>query len=129
MVLGTIGFGAYPVRVGLIQALGRMTELAVPSFMATILVTPIMIGLPILLIRMLSLREPEMYEQIGSPSLLKDRYLALAQLAIFLGSWKPEQLSDRSTYILANIFRIFVPLYICIAVPFLYQLFAWWLAA
>ena len=99
-----------------------MTELAVPWFMVTILMTPLIQGLPILLFRMLSVRDVAMYEQLGSPSFLGDWRLAWAQLGRFLYSRMPEQLKDRSTYVLANTLRILLPLYVCTAIPLLYRL-------
>lgn len=99
-----------------------MTELAVPWFLVTIVMTPFMVGLEMLLFRLLSSREPEMFEQIGRPSLLRDRDLALAQLGRFLYSRQPESLTDSFTYILANALRILGPLYVGTTIPLLYRL-------
>ena len=99
-----------------------MTELAVPWFLVTILMTPIMVGLPMLLFRMLASREPETYERLGRPSLMRDRDQALAHLGRFLYSRQPERLKDPFTYILANALRVLAPLYVCTAAPLLYRL-------
>jgi hypothetical protein len=100
-----------------------MTELAVPWFLVTIVMTPFMVGLPMLLFRMLSSREPEIFEQIGRPSLIRNRDMALAQLGRFLYSRQPEKVTDRFTYILANTLRVLGPIYVGTTIPPLYRLF------
>ena len=99
-----------------------MTELAVPWFLVTIVMTPFMVGLPMLLFRMLSSREPELFEQIGRPSLIRDWDMAMAQLCRFLYSPQPERLTDPFTYILANALRVLGPIYIGTTIPLLYRL-------
>ena len=100
-----------------------MTELAAPLFIATIFLTPLVFGLVALLFRMLSSREPGIYEQLGSPSFVMDRNKAVVQAVHFLYSRMPEQLNDCAILTLAIILRALLPLYVCTAIPFLYRLF------
>lgn len=114
---------ASTTQVGLTQALGRMTELAVPLFIATIFLTPLVFGLVALLFRMLSSREPDIYAQLGSPSFIRDRNKAMVQAVHFLYSRMPGQLNDWAIFALAIMLRALLPLYVCTAIPFLYRLF------
>lgn len=100
-----------------------MTELAVPLFIFAIFMTPIVWGLKMLLFKLLSSREPSVYERLGSPSLSEDRNMAMFQLSRFLYSRQPEQLSDCLVYVLANVLRVLIPIYVAIVIPFLYRLF------
>jgi hypothetical protein len=100
-----------------------MTDLAVPMFIVTIFMTPVVWGLKALFLSMLSSREPDVYERLGSPNLSTNRNIALAQLGLFLYSRQPEQLFDRLVYTIANVLRVLIPLYVATAIPLLYRLF------
>lgn len=101
-----------------------MKELAVPMFIVGFFTMPIVVGLAMLLLRMIEVRHPWLYQEMGRPSFLLHPNLALYHLGHFVLSRQPGQLGDPTLHALVIVMRVLTPLWVATTLPFLYRLFA-----